>query len=237
METVVAMLEEGCPIDAVSNDGSTMLHFAAEGGHVEVLRKLVIKGSDVNAAKANGVTPLHDAAVCGRTEAVHELIQLGAIKSVVAGVCGTPLHQAALRGYVETVEVLLDNDLSRNDLASSKVETDCNLVNVCDSVGETPVMYAVQGGQVDIFKLLTSKGGSISDRDAFYMSAFEQCFVGGHACKLNQFCEACGIGSSGEGLRGALATLITSGLVDAHKCCVCVPFLEMVYSWKTSSLS
>ena len=83
-------------------------------------------------------------------------------------------------------------------------------------------MYTVQGGQVDVFKLLTSKGGAISDRDTHSVSTLEQCFVGGHASKLSQFCEACGIGSSGEGLRGALATLITQGLVDAHKVlCLC----------------
>ena len=36
VETVVAMLEEGCPIDAVDNDGLIVLFSAAKGGHVEV---------------------------------------------------------------------------------------------------------------------------------------------------------------------------------------------------------
>ena len=224
VETLEAMLAEGCPIDAVNSVGATVLHLAAEGGHVEVVRKLVGRGCGVNAVSTNGCTPLHDAAGFGRTEAVRELIKLGATKSVVAGEYGTPLHQAALEGHVETVEVLLedDTDLNTINVASSEVQTDCNLISVCDSVGETPVMYAVQGGQVDMVKLLTSKGGAITDRDTHSVSTFEQCFVGGHASKLSQFCEACGIGSSGEGLRGALATLITKGLVDAHKVlCLC----------------
>ena len=52
--------------------------------------------------------------------------------------------------------------------------------------------------------------------------AFEHCFVGGHSSKLIQLCEECGIRRSGEGLREALSTLITLGLVDAHKVlCLC----------------
>ena len=54
------------------------------------------------------------------------------------------------------------------------------------------------------------------------MSTLEFCFVGGQANKLTQCCEACGIGSSGEGLKSALAILITQGLVDARKVfCLC----------------
>ena len=227
VETVEAMLAEGCPIDVVDSNGATVLHFVAAGGHFKVMRLFVDRGCDVNAVKANGCTPLHSAAGCGRTEAVRELIKLGATKSVVAGIIGTPLHQAALVGHVETVEVLLEGDTYEPDLttinvASSEVQTDCNLIGVCDSVGETPVMYAAQGGQVEVFKLLTSKGGAITDRDAHSVSTLEQCFVGGHASKLSQFCEACDIECSGEGLRGTLATLITKGLVDAHKVlCLC----------------
>ena len=55
-----------------------------------------------------------------------------------------------------------------------------------------------------------------------FLCAFEHCLIGGQASKLGQFCEASGIRSSGEGLRGALATLITQDLVDARKVlCLC----------------
>ena len=181
----------------------------------------------MNAVNANGCTPLHSAAACGRKEAVCELIKLGASKSTVAGAYGTPLHQAAVQGHVIAADILLENDTCEPnmvtiDVASSKVQPGCSLVNICDSVGETPVMYAVQGGQVAMFKLLTSKGGSISDIDTHSVSTLEHCFVGGHASKLSQFCEACGIGSSGEGLRGALTTFISCGLVDPRKVlCLC----------------
>ena len=194
VQTVVAMLEEGCPIDAVNSDGGTVLHAAAEGGHVELLRELVGRGCDVNAMSANGLTPLHSAAACGRTEAVHELIKLDATKSVVV-----------------------------HDVMPSRPQVcECGIIGTRNSFGQTPVMWAAGRGQVEVFKLLTSKGGSISDRDIYSLSSFELCFVGGHASKLSQFCEACGIVSSGQELRGALGTLINQDLVDTRKVlCLC----------------
>ena len=227
VQTVVAMLEEGYPIDVRNSIGATALHWAAEGGHVEVLRELVNRGSGVNAVKVNGCTPLHIAAAHGRTEAVRELIRLGAIKSVDAGAsgCGTPLNSAALGGHEETVEALLEDHVCDLDCANSDVKPSQSQVYECNAlgpVGVSPVMTSILFGNVKVFKLLTSKGGSISDKDVLSLSTFEHCFVGGHASKLSQFCEACGIRSSGEGLRGALAVLISRGLVDANKIlCLC----------------
>ena len=229
VETAVAMLEEGCPLDVVSSDRSTVLHFAVAGGHVELVKELVGRGCDVNAVRANGCTPLHDAAACGRTEAVRELIKLGATKSVVASSWyGTPLHQAIIGGHVETVEILLEDEFAEPDLTSHDVTPtvspmlDSGIIGTCDTYGQTPVMWAAENGEVEVFKLLISKGGTISDRDIYSMSTFEFCFVGGQASKLGQFWEACGIRSSAKGLSGALATLITQDLVDAHKVlCLC----------------
>ena len=243
VETVEAMLAEGCPIDVVNSSGGTALHFAAAGGHVEVVKVLVDRGCDVNAVETDGCTPLHIAAGCGRTEAVRELIKLGATKSVVAGRWGTPLHQAVFNGKSESVELLLEDEACALDLINCDVtplprQLSDYTISICDSFGQTPVMWAALCGHVEVFKVLFTKGGpgAISDRDSHSVSTIEHCFVGGHASKLCQFCEACGIESSGEGLRGALATLITKGLVDAHKvlclCAICGDsvFLEDQFS-------
>ena len=64
----------------MSSAGATVLHGAAEGGNVELVRELVGRGCDVNAVEANRCTPLHDAAISGRTDAVRELIKLDAKK-------------------------------------------------------------------------------------------------------------------------------------------------------------
>ena len=228
VETVLAMLEEGCPLDVVNSAGSTVLHWAAEGGHVELVRELVGRGCDVNAVRADGCTPLHFAAAHGRTEVVRELIKLGATRLAVATTFGTPIDQAHLKGQVETVEAMSEDEvcdvrLNRYDGTYLKpLQPECNVIGTSASFGVTPVMSALLFGKVDMLKLLISKGGTIRDRDIYSLSTFEHCFVGGHASELQQLCEACGIGSSGTGLKGALATLINQGLVDARKVlCLC----------------
>ena len=228
VKTVVAMLEERGLIDIVDSDGSTVLHTAAQGGHTEVVRELVDRGCDVNAVDGDGCTPLHSAATNGRTGVVCELLKRGATMTVTGGSYGTPLHQAVMNGHLEIVQAFLENqfnkpDLTQCDVIPSKSEVSkSNVLGACNSASQTPVMWAVRSGQVETLKLLASKSGALRDRDTHSVSTFEHCFVGGHASKLSQFCEACSIGSSGEGLRGALANLISSGLVDARKVlCLC----------------
>ena len=192
METAVAMLEDVCHLDVVDSAGDTVLHWAAESGDVQLVRELVGRGCDVNAVKANGWTPLHDAAGC-------ELIKLGAAKSVVAGRYGTPLHQAIVYGNVETIGALLDDEASEPELAShdvtpSKVPVlDSGIVGTCNSLGQTPVMWAIRCGEVEALKLLMSKAGSVTDKDAYSLSAFEHSFIGGQAIKLSKFYKASGI--------------------------------------------
>ena len=226
-KTVVDLLDlSGVPIDTKDDEGKPLLHRAAKSGQVTTMRLLIRRGCDVDSVDAKGLTPLHCAAGRGQTKAVQELIKHNAATCMVAGRFGTPLHLATVEGYVETAAILLEDAICASGLAkqdgTSKAKAECNLIHTCDSAGHTPVMLALSSGQVEVFKLLTSKGGLISGRDSHSLSTFEHCFIGGHAGKLSQFCEACGIRSSEEGLKGALATLITWGMVDAHKVlCLC----------------
>ena len=148
-ETVVYLLDGGIPIDTKDDEGMSLLHLAAQGGHVTTMRLLIRRGCDVDSVDSRGFTPLHCAlhVVSGKTEAVRELIKLGAATSVVAGRYGTPLHQAVSLGHMETAEALLENETPES----------C-VISTCNSVGETPVMWAVRKGQLEMLKLLISKG-------------------------------------------------------------------------------
>lgn len=72
-------LESGTPVDCTSySSGRTALHFAAEGGHVDVVRLLIERGANVEAKDAADETPLHVAVAKGQAKCVAELLRSGA---------------------------------------------------------------------------------------------------------------------------------------------------------------
>ncbi len=56
----------------------TNLHFAAQGGDVEAIARLVAAGADVNARNEHGNTPLKYASAEPLPAAIRKLIELGA---------------------------------------------------------------------------------------------------------------------------------------------------------------
>ena len=107
VSTVKAMLKAGCPVDAVTVNGLSVLHSAAAGGNAEVIREVLSTGCDINAADNDGETPLHVAAREGKTEALKELIRCGASKEGTA-LGFAPLHFAVLSENKDCVRVLLE---------------------------------------------------------------------------------------------------------------------------------
>jgi ankyrin repeat protein len=57
--TVKWLLEAGGAVDARDQHGCQPLHWAARGGHPEVMRLLLAHGADSSAADSSGVTALH----------------------------------------------------------------------------------------------------------------------------------------------------------------------------------
>jgi ankyrin repeat protein len=68
------------PLDLSREDecGRTALHWAADGGHVDVAIALIKMGAHVDAVDDDGQTALHYAATCERAETCRLLLESGA---------------------------------------------------------------------------------------------------------------------------------------------------------------
>ncbi|XP_068694920.1 acyl-CoA-binding domain-containing protein 6-like [Montipora foliosa] len=77
-----ALLIRGDSVNAEDDQGMTLLHWACDRGHEDVVRYLIKNKAKVNAQDADGQTPLHYAATCDFLSIVQELLKSGADCSI-----------------------------------------------------------------------------------------------------------------------------------------------------------
>ena len=88
------------------------VHYAAIGGHFEVVRVLLKFGADIDAHNEDWFSALHLAAMTGHHDVAHLLLDSGATTEADDLRQKTPLHHAALGGHVAVVRLLLDSGAS-----------------------------------------------------------------------------------------------------------------------------
>jgi truncated hemoglobin YjbI len=147
-------------IDAVESDsslatrrfaGTTLLHFAAGAGCLEMVALLLQLGVDPNIQGRGDHTPLYclanECASETGSEVVRALVQAGADVNASGGVTrATALHMAARRGHVEIARALLDSGAA---------------VNVRDRKGDTPLKRAINCRKNKISQLLQQRGARL----------------------------------------------------------------------------
>jgi len=136
LPAVQSLIERGNSPDTSDAEGSTLLMFAARGGHAEVVSYLISRKASVNGRNKFGDTALMIAALGGHVEAAKVLIANGA---EINGNGWTPLHYAAFQGRAEMVKFLLENGADKNAVAPNEY---------------TPLMLAVRNGQEDAARAL-----------------------------------------------------------------------------------
>jgi ankyrin repeat protein len=150
----------------------TLLYSAAERGDEKQLRQ-ILEGMNKNVSSMTnevwfqGRTPLLAAAKNGKLEVCRLLIDLGADVQIQSNDGATPLMAAAEGGHVDVCKLLLDNCdksfINQSDrgftalvLASRSGQREVVgfLLSCGANVSATALLYACEGGHVEIAKLL-----------------------------------------------------------------------------------
>nr|CAD7265239.1 unnamed protein product [Timema shepardi] len=146
----------------VDNIGSSLLHLAADYGHLNIVKCLVDKGADINQPNREGFNPLHVATRSGHLEVVQFLVGLKQNFKESLGEHKILLI-ASENGHTHIVNYLLDF-----------ID-----VNTADSEGCTALHAAVRGGQLEVVQLLVKRNAHINCKDVHGYTALKYCVRGG----------------------------------------------------------
>uniref|UniRef100_A0A672ZY84 CARD- and ANK-containing Inflammasome Adaptor Protein n=1 Tax=Sphaeramia orbicularis TaxID=375764 RepID=A0A672ZY84_9TELE len=179
------------PCLIVNSSMETLLHVAAENGHLSIVEVLHQRGASLDLQDENNQTALHRAASRGHSEIVKALLQAGAPMYTMDLQGKTPVHLAAENGHLDTVRVLLKEEADMCEsctrdmfLHMAAKEDDWKLtelllqsgaaVDAQNDQNKTALFYAVAGGHDKTLTVLLNAGAKV-DRD-----------VMNEAIKLNQ---------------------------------------------------
>ncbi|XP_055874641.1 ankyrin repeat and KH domain-containing protein 1-like isoform X1 [Biomphalaria glabrata] len=177
----------------------TPLMEAASGGHVDIVRLLLLHNADINAQSSAGNTPLHYGACGGFKEVVQELLLNGANVEIHNENGHTPLMEAASAGHVEVAKILLDHgagiNTHSNEFKESALTLACykghlEMVKFLLEAGadqehktdemHTALMEASMDGHVEVARLLLDSGAQVNMPADSFESPLTLAACGGH---------------------------------------------------------
>ncbi len=174
----------------------TALIIAVQGGHLKIVRELIVAEADINYRGLLGHTPLFTAILEGHLEIAQELIAAGADVNCRNKKGFTALCRAAGAGYLEIVQKLIaaGADVNHKDedgltalfYATSNLEVVKELitagadVNHVDEEGFTALFGAAQEGNLEIVKELIVAGADVNHIDREGSTALLGAVQGGH---------------------------------------------------------
>lgn len=148
LDAVKAFYNTGGDINKPNQRGQTALMWAAQRGHLEVVKFLVQLGANVNAVDTDRQEPaLMWATKKGQKAVVEFLIANGADVNLGDQFKETPLMDAARYGHKDLCELLLNKRARVNDT---------------DVDGESALMWAAANGNAEIVKFLIAYGADIN---------------------------------------------------------------------------
>mmetsp|Transcript_41579 Transcript_41579/g.36951 ORF Transcript_41579/g.36951 Transcript_41579/m.36951 type:complete len:223 (+) Transcript_41579:1781-2449(+) len=121
------------------------IHYAAEGGYLDIIKLLVEKGADINMPGKNRLTPLLYACANGHFECVQWLVENEAKLSAKDKYKKGPLIAAVTNGNLKIASYLIRNGAD---------------VNQADSSDNRPIHYAAAYGYDECVDLLIRAGAN-----------------------------------------------------------------------------
>ena len=143
-------------INVKTQEGYTLLSYAAELGDAYYVSILIDHNADVNSLDNNKITPLMIASGHGHITTLQTLLQHPEIDINLKDVRqNTALTIAIFNRHLSIIVILLDKHIS---------------INISDTDGWTPLMYACQHGTPEIVSLLISHDASLNARNNSYQT-------------------------------------------------------------------
>ena len=150
-QRVLKYLSAGTEVNQRDATGATALHWAAMGGHDDVVKQLIDTEADVNAAESgSGMTPLHGAARWNRLTTAGLLLANGAEVDARDRFGRTALFDAMVKDRFDMIDLLLG---SGADLSARNNE------------GQTPFDWAVAHRKSKLIEHLKSRGAKRAPAD------------------------------------------------------------------------
>jgi ankyrin repeat protein len=109
-DVIRLLLEADANIEALDNDGNTVIMVAVQKDHTDVVAQLLAAGANVNTTSAtNGdaINALSVAAGNGSMKMLMQLLEAGADPNAIRHSRGSPLPVAMVKGHEHVVEALL----------------------------------------------------------------------------------------------------------------------------------
>jgi ankyrin repeat protein len=175
---VQLLCQYGATVDARDDDGWTPLFWAIARGETKIAGLLIEHGANIRSLETRHLqSPLHVAAAHGHTPLVVLLMKQGAPLELRDRFGETALSEAAFGGHAQVVDLMVKQGLAvewplhvaaglgDRQRALELIRGGADINAPTRGWQNTPLAYAVGGGQLEMAKWLVEQGAAIDSRN------------------------------------------------------------------------